>query len=488
MLRTIKAKIIAFTIPLIIAVFLFPTLFLAHQFKKNFEEKSMDLFFATTPIILAGLERTMIKNEHPDLQQTLEEIGSSDIVSNISIFKRTGEIKFSSKSDNIGLNIKDIYPKMDSVNFSGNKIHKNVFSEKYISWQPIRNSKSCQSCHSEPNTIAFLGMETEFTESERFFYTGSTHIYFLAIVFILVLIGGYYLILNYFLSKPLKRFIAALEEVEQGNLEIALPAETNDEFATLEGHFNRMTKEINSSMKQIEEMHNEQIHRADKLVTLGELAAEMAHEVNNPAAIIMSRADYLLMESEENESLGNFQQDLEVIIGQTENISTITNNILKFSKKLPTDFSEIEISSVLDECLMLLKHRFLKKNISIIQENLSEDCFIFGDSQQLQQVFTNLLNNAIDAIGSDGKIEIKILKENSKVRVTVSDNGPGMDITTQEKIYLPFFTNKGPSKGTGLGLYVVKNILHKHNATIECISEPGKGSIFHITFNGLGKR
>jgi len=165
---------------------------------------------------------------------------------------------------------------------------------------------------------------------------------------------------------------------------------------------------------------------------------------------------------------------------------------LKYSKKLPKDFKELNILKVVDESAKILKPRFEKKNITI---NKSYKCdytcpeaTIFGDYQQMEQVFTNLLNNAVDAMPGGGKldVEIRCLSEH-EVQVKIKDSGIGMSDEIKNEIFSPFYTTKSAEKGTGLGLYIVKNICKNHNAEINCESTVNVGTTFTILFNKNGK-
>jgi signal transduction histidine kinase len=277
-----------------------------------------------------------------------------------------------------------------------------------------------------------------------------------------------------------------MDEVEQGNLTVSLPAEKNDEIGMLEKNFNKMVSKLKKSQMQIEEMHFEQLRHADKLVTLGELAAEMAHEINNPAAIIMSRADYLQMESDNNYQLENYKEDLEVILNQTQRVSKITQNILKYSKKLPKNFEKINLIEITNESLKILEPRLNKYNIQLIKNFKMSNATIVGDLTQIEQVITNLVNNGIDAIGQNGEMKIDIEStEKNLIKLKISDNGEGIEEHILDKIFSPFFTTKKGNKGTGLGLYIVKNICKNHNAEIICHSKIGKGTQFIITFKGV---
>jgi len=286
--------------------------------------------------------------------------------------------------------------------------------------------------------------------------------------------------INIHLLSELKR---ALEEVEKGNLNLQLAIKKQDEIGSIKARYNNMVKRLDATQEQVKELHLEQLQRADKLVNLGELAAEMAHEVNNPAAIILSRTDYLNIQSQENSHLAKYSEDFQVIMDQIEKVSKITGSILKYSKKLPKKFSAFDLNNTIRESIQFLTPRLEKKQISAHLEFNTEPAIIFGDPQQIEQVIINLVNNAVDAMPEGGKMFISIKNsEHGYIDLSVRDTGYGINSEVQQKIFSPFYTTKAPDKGTGLGLYIVNNICKNHEAIITCTSEPGAGAEFSIRF------
>jgi len=218
-------------------------------------------------------------------------------------------------------------------------------------------------------------------------------------------------------------------------------------------------------------------------VTLGEIAAAMAHDINNHSAIIMTRADYLQMQMESVGLMEEYREELNVIINQVQKISKTTGSILKNAKRIPSEFTEIDLNKLVGSTLNNLEPLFNEKEYSI-ERNITEgNNIIRGNVEQIEQVTMNLLNNALNALDTEGKIIVSVLKNDAReIVLTVQDNGKGILPDDIEKIYTPFFSTKTNEKGTGLGLYIVKNICKNHNAKIECDSYIGKGTTFTITF------
>lgn len=484
MLNTINNKFIVFTIIFILLSVGIPVVFLVLQFRDNFKQRSVMMLDATLDIFYTGLEYSMMKSHEKDIQHIVEQISSSRIVDHIRLFNKSGTILFSSDTNEVGKNIPVTEP--NYLNESAGEKHYYLLENKniYSTIIPIENKSPCQRCHLEKPAIAYLNLDTDFTRAEINFYTGSVHIIFLAILVIVILFFGFYFLFDHFINKRLSSFILALDEVERGNLAIRIPIKKKDEFGVLEGHFNRMVKHLRNSQEKIEELHSEQLQRADKLVTLGELAAEMAHEINNPAGIIMSRTDYLQMEAQKNKEVRKYIEDLEVILRQTEKISKITGNILKYGRRIPREFVTFNLVQCVENGLNMLDPRLKKKAIRLFKEFDSSVCNIVGDPLQIEQVFVNLINNAIDAMPEFG--ELTVIIQNSATdtcQLVVKDSGQGMDEHALKHIYSPFYTTKSTEGGTGLGLYIIRNICKNHGADIDCQSSPGKGTTFTINFH-----
>ncbi len=484
MFKTIKNKFIFSTLVLILASVGIPSFFLFQQFKANFDQRSTLMIKTTIDVVMRGMYDAMTTEEHKDVQDIIKDISLNPGVDHIRVFNEKGKILYSSDESNIGKSMYEVGAHhMDDLNLDGNNISRFVNRGIYSVTESINNKPQCQQCHGEEEILAYLDIDTNLTQAENYFYTGSVHIIFLAMVIIVILFIIFYTVFNHLINKPLIHFNKAMNMVEDGEFDARLPAKKMDEIGTLEAHFNRMVKKLHLSQNQIEELHFEKLRHADKLVTLGELAAEMAHEINNPAAIILSRADYLQMETANNLNLKKYDDDLEVILKQIDRVSKITGNILKYSKKLPKNFQEIELIQIINESLNILEPILKKKNIKLIKRYEVEKALIFGDSVQIEQVLTNLVNNAIDAMSENGKLTIRIrLNQKKKIQLMITDDGEGIDDHNIKKIFAPFFTTKSGNKGTGLGLYIVNNICKNHNAVIEGESKLGVGTTFTIHF------
>ena len=224
----------------------------------------------------------------------------------------------------------------------------------------------------------------------------------------------------------------------------------------------------------------EQLQQREKLSSIGLLAAGVAHEVNTPLTGVSSYTQMLLGMLSENDPKHAL---LLKVRRQAERATNIVNNLLNFSRTgSATEFTEIDISRVLDDTLQLLEPQLRGNQIEIIRAYDPDSPRVFGNSGKLQQVFTNLLLNARDAIPAGGSIKIATIpSEDHSLVVEVSDTGMGIAPENVAKIYDPFYTTKGVGRGTGLGLAVSYGIVQEHSGHISVESTPGLGTKFRIT-------
>jgi two-component system, NtrC family, sensor kinase len=219
--------------------------------------------------------------------------------------------------------------------------------------------------------------------------------------------------------------------------------------------------------------------QADKLSSIGLLAAGVAHEVNTPLAVISTYAQMLTKQVADDEHKSKL---LEKIAKQTFRASEIVNSLLNFSRTSPTEFIELDLNRVLRETCNLVEHQFEKAGVKI-ELALSETLpLVRGNSGKLQQVFLNLFINARDAMVGGGTLSVRSHGDASFVHVEVIDSGQGISPEHLARIYDPFFTTKGAKKGTGLGLSITYGIVQEHKGTIEVESSPGHGTCFRLDF------
>ena len=226
-----------------------------------------------------------------------------------------------------------------------------------------------------------------------------------------------------------------------------------------------------------------QLSQADKLSSIGLLAAGVAHEVNTPLAVISS---YTQMLSKQLQSDSQKAGLLEKITRQTFRASEIVNNLLNFSRTSGAEFTDVDVNKIITDTLALLEHQFKTSRITVEDELAEHLPPIQGNTGRLQQVFLNLFLNAKDAMTGGGTLHVST-SNGTGVSVAVSDTGSGIAPEHIARIYDPFFTTKnvpreGQNRGTGLGLSVTYGIIQEHAGKIRVESRPGAGTTFYLDF------
>jgi two-component system NtrC family sensor kinase len=243
-------------------------------------------------------------------------------------------------------------------------------------------------------------------------------------------------------------------------------------------------RRLEEADKGISEL-NDQLIQSDKMAALGKMATGIAHEINNPLAIIGEKAGWmqdLLFDEEfkESENFKEYVTSVDKIEEHVERARKITHNMLGFARRMEHHLDDVDINSVLNQTIELLQSHARTNNIEISKNFQSELPIIASDQSQLQQVFLNLINNAVDAVEKDGLIEVKTRKKDSRIVVAIKDNGPGIAEEHLNKVFDPFFTTKETGKGTGLGLSVSYNIIEKLGGTIKVESKLSEGAVFTV--------
>lgn len=220
----------------------------------------------------------------------------------------------------------------------------------------------------------------------------------------------------------------------------------------------------------------EQLRKTERIAELGTLASGMAHEIGTPMNVILGRAEYLYQRVTDEGT----KKGLATIVTQVERITKVMNQLLAFARRKTPERRAVDLGQAIDDSLEMFQERMTHSRITlekVIDANMPS---IHADRDQLVQVLINLVMNSIHAMPEGGRLRLSLDREDSHVRLGVSDTGQGMPEEIRSKVFDPFFTTKDFGKGTGLGLTVVKGIIEEHGGTIEVESVVDKGTTFWI--------
>ena len=304
-----------------------------------------------------------------------------------------------------------------------------------------------------------------------------------------------YVLLTYFIVRPIDRLRLASERLASGSLRADVPVQGAAEVARLAATFNEMAAQLRadraSLQQRLEELERttaelttaqEQVIRSARLAAVGRLSAGVAHEIGNPLAAIRGLLDLMQMGDldppEEREFIERIQRE-------SERIHHTIRDLLDFSRSEVSQDGRVESSAdladVVSDTVKLIDRQTRFHDIEIalrLDEDLPQ---VRGDHERLRQLLLNLLFNAADALGGNGRIEVRASNGQGVVRLTVEDDGPGIDETILDQVFDPFVTTKPTGQGTGLGLAVCHTIVGRLGGSIEAGNRPEGGAVFAVT-------
>jgi two-component system NtrC family sensor kinase len=288
---------------------------------------------------------------------------------------------------------------------------------------------------------------------------------------------------SYFIAQrilvPINKLVSASKEVTKGNLDTQVEIHTNDELEYLADSFNAMAASLKQRDTQFKDFATQRIMESERLALIGQLSANVAHELNNPLQGIVTFSHLLL----ENENCDEpTKSHAEKIVGQANRCRDIIRGLLDFSRQRKPDKTFCDINSVLGECLSLIGNQAIFHNIEI-KQNFQDDLpMAIIDPSQIERVFINLIINAAEAMDGGGRLAMSTRSNETKdhIEIEFTDTGQGIREEDLDKIFDPFFTTKDVGHGTGLGLAISYGIIKGHRGTISVKSKVGQGTTFII--------
>lgn len=472
-------------------------------------------------IVKRSTQYSMLLNRREDIYNIIQTIGSEPGIEAIRIYNKKGDVSYSTIDWEVNTTVDMNAEACVACHHSGKsnvvspanielvRVFKNSTGHNVIGViTPIKNQPTCyeSDCHVHPREQTILGVldvMIPLTETEQLLVEIETTQYSGGVALLLVLTGFCGVFLWKTVNIPVQRLTEGTIAVMNGDLDHAIEVKTKDEIGFLTKSFNHMTRTLKQTQEELQLLNqtleervqkkSEELKRAqanliqvEKMVSLGTLAATVAHELNNPLEGILTYAKLIrkrmiapgLTEEQKTEMVS----ELSMIADETARCGNIVKNLLLFSRKKVGEFKENDLRSIIDQCARLMEHH-LKMNNIILKVTYDDVLpLVMCDSEQIQQALLALQINAVEAMQNEGRMEIAVRRSsNDTVTITVSDTGIGIRSEDIEHIFEPFFTTKKEGKGTGLGLAVVYGIIERHNGTITVASEPIKGTTFTIT-------
>lgn len=453
----------------------------------------------------------MLENDLGRVRQMIQEVGTQKGIENIRMIDKDGRVIFSTDQlelgavfDKRGEGCKMCHfaskPLSQASSMNRSRLFRGADGRESLALtKAIYNKPACwqAACHFHPKGQEILGIldvtvSLATMRAESVAYRNQTVV--MSVLMLSLTWGILTLALRKFVHKPVRQLVRHTAQVAEGDLEGAVPEDWSDELGELARAFNAMTLSLRKARQELQdwaktleskvekrthELHQmqAQLVRSEKLASLGELVAGIAHELNNPLTGVLVFSSML----GKNDRLdADAKNDVEVIVRETQRCATIVKGLLEFSRESIPQTRRSSLNAVMDNTLALIGNQSFFHDVVIVKEYGEGLPDVLVDPNQMEQVFINMLLNASQAMSGKGTLTIATLRapEPGWVAVQVRDTGSGIPEENLGRIFDPFFTTK--SKGTGLGLSVSYGIVQNHGGRIEVQSTLGEGTTFTI--------
>lgn len=480
MFRSLTTRIIATTITLLVCgIFIYASFNVRYQ-----QAQLIDTARESTELLLHTVESSVYNTMHlgnvQDVSTILSMVGQHNQLVGVRIFHPHGIILRSSNPAEvgraIGMNDYKLYQSPKNYGIFDSPPHGEVLGMV----KPIYNEPACHTCHgTKARVIGILNInyslnrtKMQMLAASRIFIASSIAItFFLAVTISIILLK--------FVKKPLDSIIDNMSMVEKGDLSVRISYRGKDEIGRLIASFNSMVDRLDVAKVELEQFHFQQLERADRLASIGEMAAGIAHEIKNPLAGISAAITIIKDDIPGDDPRSSI---LNEVLQQVQRLDKTVNDLLFFGKPSLPELACIDINYIISStCNFASQHRSVQ-NIEK-QIDLAPDLPpVYADGKQMQQVFLNLFLNAFQAMPGGGRLTIitsrTLRNDREFVRIDVADTGPGIPPQILEKIFTPFFTTK--AQGTGLGLPICCKLINLHNGEIRVTSDDTRGTVFTI--------
>jgi two-component system NtrC family sensor kinase len=514
----LSIKLVIITSLVLIAALSLHTYQTIEYFRENLINISKQGAYVTSDIIKRSTRYSMLLNRREDLNQTTKTLGTEPGIKKIRIYNKMGVIAYSSDSTEIGKiidksseacigchNTPDSKPRVDAPE---NIRMFTMENERVLGLiNPIKNEPDCYtaSCHAHKNTeelVGVLDVLVSMKSADETISTGTRNVIFSSVLITILISALSGMFIFYLVNKPLRKFEKAIEELGKGNLDYKVRIKNRDEFGIIAYQFNDMSDKLQYAYQEIKdwsdtlnnkvaektrELRNiyDQIVQIEKLTSLGKLSATVAHELNNPLEGILTFSKLISkkLTSENKDGYAKLIQYTQMISDEASRCGKIVKDLLLFSHTDNEEFIESDLITLLDKSISLINHHFEINNIKLEKIFDSKDITIKCNPQKIQQMMISILINAIESMTgkSDGKMTIRLTKENDSAIIRISDCGSGISEKDLPYIFEPFYTTKEMSRGTGLGLSIVYGIVNQHKGKIVVEETSIKGTTFKIS-------
>jgi hypothetical protein len=428
-----------------------------------------------------SLSNAMLDGKSKEVQHILEAVGTYHNIRDLKIFSTSGVILKSSKRWQIGRQVDPVTQAWVREGLFKQPIKRRdegIFSVLF----PIRNADACRRCHgsqAELNGILAVNVSMELTQAKVGELSKTMILWAFGVTAILAIFLS--LFLTRYVTSPIQELMVTMERAERG-LEARVQVRSEDDIGRLGEAFNALLSKLERARRRVERYHYEQMKRADRLASIGEMAAGIAHEIKNPLAGIAGVIQVLKKDLPAGDAK---RAVLEEVLSQVERMDKAVRNLLSFARPPEPRMTMVDMNGLIGKLLDFLSPQFAKQGIVVKRKFAPGIPWLVLDPDLMQQALLNIVLNAIKAMPEGGDFTVETLvdapapEQPGKVRIVLADSGQGIPEENLGRIFTPFFTTR--QQGTGLGLSITQRIVEQHGGDISVQSAPGAGAVFTIS-------
>jgi two-component system, NtrC family, sensor kinase len=518
--RSLSAKLIALMLAVMVVTFGTLGYLNIRLHRHHLEGATLTSAERVSDVIKRSTSYYMLHNDRDGLHQAIKTMASEPGMVRIRVFNREGEISFSSDAQEIGKNVDKNAEACYGCHAQAQpltrlnrpdrfRIYRAAGSRVLGVINPIENRLECSSapCHAHPASQQVLGVldtNLSLAQADVNLAQSSRHMLVYTVLAMMMVSLLSALFVWRIVGRPVKALHDGTKRLAQGELGYQLAVVPNDELGELARSFNQMSTELHAAHQEIlawtrtleerVEQKTEELQRAhdhvlhaEKMASVGKMAAVLAHEINNPLSGILTYAKLLNRWLDRDElTLARRQetrQCLDLIVSESRRCGDLVKNLLTFSRAVPMNLQPVDLNQVVDQSLRLVRHQMemagVETHMQLDQPPVTTVC----DAAQIEQALVALMLNAKDAMPHGGNLWLttRLDKASGEMLLQVRDDGCGIAPEVLPHIFEPFLTTKESEHGAGLGLAITRGIVERHRGHIDVDSEVGRGTTFTIT-------
>jgi two-component system NtrC family sensor kinase len=489
--------------------------------RQSLEEMVFTSADRISDLIRRSIRYSMLRDQREEVFQIINTIGSQPGISKIRIFNKEGKITFSTDREELGHFVdkkaeacyachSQTAPLARLDRPDRMRIYVNRSGERVLGLiSPIYNEPDCSNaaCHAHSKAgnqvLGVLDADLSLGPVDRSLAARQRQLALVTALSILAVSLISVVLIWMMVRKPVRALTEGTRHVAEGDLDYTIKVTSTDEIGSLAASFNRMTVQLKKAQQEILEWTRtleervqqktselERAYRhlvqAEKMVSLGKLAAVVAHEINNPLAGILTYTKLISRMADKgfngNQRLTEAKEYLHTIEGESRRCGSIVKNLLTFARQTPLNPQKNDLNTIVDRCLRLVGHQLELQSIDLEKELAADLPPLYCDASQVQQALLALVMNAVEAMPHGGRLRVATGRDATRAcgQVIINDDGPGIPEEVLPHIFEPFFTTKEEGKGVGLGLAIAFGIVQQHGGNIEVSSTPQKGTTFTV--------